>query len=144
MPMLLSDNRDFFFHPTIQASLTLFVHIMHHDTKTVLVKNTSERPLRILRCQNLCNIVDICYNNGFLADAKFDFNSATVLPLIVLFFEHELFYTLTFVDLSMETRLDNGVKVYRKKHAVALLAQLIAKYLSIWELKGFVQILLDC
>ena len=40
----------------------------------------------------------------------------------------------------MITTLENGVRVYRDKHAVTLLAQLIAKYLSIWESKSFVQI----
>ncbi len=48
MPVPLPDNRDFLFYPIAQASLTLFAHIMHHDTKRVLVKNTSKRPLRIL------------------------------------------------------------------------------------------------
>ena len=100
----------------------LFAHIMYHDTKKVLVRNTCKWQLRISCRQKLGHIVDICYNNCFLADAKSAFNSATVPPQTVPFFEHELFCIPTSTDPSMETRLDNGVRVYRDKHAVALLA----------------------
>lgn len=41
----------------------------------------------------------------------------------------------------MEMRLNNRVRVYRDKHTVTPLAQLVAKYPSIWESEGFVQIL---
>lgn len=41
----------------------------------------------------------------------------------------------------METRLDNGVRVYRDKHAVTLLVQLVTDYPSFWKFKGFVHIL---
>ena len=144
LPVPLPDDRDFLFHPIAQANLTLFAHIMYHDTKKVLVRNTSDRPLRISRCQRLGHIVDICYDNCFLADAKSAFNSATVPPQTAPFFEHELCCTPTSTDPSMETRLDNGVRVYGDEHAVALLAQLVAKYPSIWESEGFVQILPKC
>lgn len=40
----------------------------------------------------------------------------------------------------METKLHNGVRVYRDTHAVAQLAQLVDEYSSIWESEGFVQI----
>ena len=63
---------------------------MHHDTKKVLVRNTSDRPLRILHRQKLGHVVDIWYNNCFLADVESAFNSATVLSQAALFFEHEL------------------------------------------------------
>ena len=43
----------------------------------------------------------------------------------------------------METILDNGVRVYGNKHAVTLLAELVAKYPSIWESEGFVRIPLE-
>lgn len=141
VPMPLSDDRDFLFYPIAQASLTLFAHIMHHDIKKVLVTNISKRLLRIFRCQKLGHIVDICYDNYFLADAKSAFNSATVLPQTASFFEHELSRIPTPANPSMETKLDNGMRVYRDKHVVVLLAQLVAKYLSIWKSEGFVQIL---
>ena len=140
LPVPLPDDRDFLFHSTAQANLTLFTHIMHHDIKKVLVKNTSDRPLRISRRQRPGHIVDICYDNCFLTNAKSAFNSVVVTLQTTLFFEHKLFYTPTLTDPSMETRLDNGVRVYGDKHAVALLAQLVAEYLSIWESESFIQI----
>ena len=78
LPVPLPDNRDFLFHPTAQANLMLFAHIMHHDTKKVLVRNTSDRPLRISRHQGLGHVVDIRYDNYFLADTKTAFDSATI------------------------------------------------------------------
>ena len=80
LPVPLLDNRDFLFHPTAQPNLTLFMHIIHHDTKKVLVRNTSNHPLRISRCQKLGHVVDIWYDNCFLADAEFAFHSATTPP----------------------------------------------------------------
>ena len=136
----LSDDRDFLFHPTAQANLTLFAYIMHHDTKKVLVRNTSNWPLRILRHQRLGHVVDIRYDNCFLADTKTAFDSATIPPQTAPFFKHGLSCTPTPTDPFMVTTLENGVRVYGDKHAVALLAQLVAEYSSNWESEGFVQI----
>ncbi len=113
---------------------------MHHDTRKILVRNSSDRPLRISRCQKLGHVVDIRYDNCFLANIESAFNSATVPPQTAPFFEHELFWASTPTDPSMETTLNNGVRVYEDEHAVTLLSQLVAKYLSIWESKGFVRI----
>lgn len=104
---------------------------MHYDTKKVLVRNTSDRLLRILRHQKLGHIVDLWYDNCFLADIKSAFNSATVSLQTAPFFEHKLFWASTPTDPSMETTLDNEVRVYRDKHTVTLLSQLVAKYPSI-------------
>lgn len=91
---------------------------MHHDTKKVLVRNTSDRPLRISRCQKLGHVVNIRYNNCFLADVESAFNSATVPPQTAPFFEHEL----SWVPTPIETTLDNGMRVYGDEHAVTLLS----------------------
>ncbi len=104
---------------------------MHYDIKKILVRNTSEWPLRISRRQRLGHIVDIHYNNCFLTDIKSAFNSATVLPQTVPFFEHEHSYIPTLTDPSIKTKLDNGVRMYGDKHIVAQLAQLVAEYSSI-------------
>lgn len=66
----LPDDRDFLFHPATQTNLTLYTHIVDHETTKVLVRNTSDRPLRISRQQKLGHIVDIHYDNCFLVDAK--------------------------------------------------------------------------
>lgn len=131
LPMPLPDDWDFLFYTTAQTNLTLFAHIIHHETTKVLIRNTSDRPLRILRCQRLGHVVDIRYDNCFLADAEPAFNLATVPPKAAPFFEHELSCTPTPTDPAMETRLKNGMRVYGDEHAVTLLAQLIVKYPSI-------------
>lgn len=70
LPVPLPDNRDFLFHPATQTNLTLYTHIVDHETSKVLVRNTSNRPLRISCRQKLGHIVDIRYDNCFLADAN--------------------------------------------------------------------------
>lgn len=140
LPVHLSDNRDFLFYLTTQANLMLFAYIIHYDTKKVLVRITSDRPFRILRCQRLAHIVDIRYDNCFLADPKTAFNFTTLSPQTAPFFEHDSSCTQTPTNPSMVTTLDNGIRVYGDKYAVMLLAQLVAKYPSIWEFKSFVQI----
>ena len=141
LPIILPDDRDFLFHPTAQTNLTLFAHIIHHHTTKVLVRNMSDQPLRILRHQRLSHVDDIRYNNCFLADAKAALNSATVPPLTAPFFKYKPFCAPIPTDPSMERTLDNGVKVYRDKHAATLLARLIAEFPTIWKSQGFVQIL---
>ena len=59
LPVPLPNNRDFLFHPTAQLTLTLFAHIMHHDIKKILVRNTFDRLLRISRRQKMGHVVDI-------------------------------------------------------------------------------------
>lgn len=44
----LPDDRNFFSHPTIQANLTLYNHIVDHETSKILVKNPSDRSVCIL------------------------------------------------------------------------------------------------
>lgn len=55
----LLDNKDFLFHSIAQPNLIIFAYIMHHDTKKILIRNTSNHPLRISHCQKLGYIVDI-------------------------------------------------------------------------------------
>lgn len=110
------------FHPIAQANLTLFAHIIYYNTTKVLVWNISDQSLHISCHQKLDYIVDIYYNNYFLADAKAAFNLTTILFLTILFFEHKSFYTPTTTDLSMEKIRDNEVKVYEDKYVATLLA----------------------
>ena len=85
LPVPFLDNKDFLFHLTAELNLMLFVYIIHHDTKKVLVRNTSDRPLRTLRYQRLGHIVGICYNNCFLADAGSAFDTIAVSSWIMPF-----------------------------------------------------------
>ena len=125
VPLLLiplPDDKGFLFHPTAQPSLTLFAHIMHHDTKKILVRNTSNRLLQISRRQKMGHVVDIWYDNCFFADTKSAFHLATVPPQTAPFFEHKLCCTPTPTNPSIKTTLDNGVRVYGDNHEVTLLA----------------------
>lgn len=85
---------------------------MHHKTTQVLVMNISNQPLYILHCQKLGYVLDIYYNNYFLANAKSSLNSVTFSPKTLQFFEYESFYIPISTNPFIETRLDNGVKVY--------------------------------
>lgn len=68
--ILFPDNKDFLFHPVVQANLTLFAHFINHKTTKVLIKNTSDRPLRISCWQRLGHAVNIHYNNCFFTEAE--------------------------------------------------------------------------
>lgn len=100
----------------------LFAYIIHYNTKKLLVRNIFDRLLRILHCQRLEHIVDICYNNCFFANANFAFDAIAVISQTTPFFKHKLFCIPTPTNPSIETRLDNRARVYRNKHAVTLLA----------------------
>lgn len=85
-------------------------------------------------------MIDIRYNNSFLVDAKSAFNSVIVFPQTASFFDHKPFYIPIPTNLSIEMRLDNRVRIYKDKHIITLLAQLVIKYLFIWKSESFVQI----
>lgn len=80
LPVPLPDDWDFLFYPTPQPSLTLFAHIMHYETKKILVRNTFDRPFRISRCQRIGHVINIWYNNCFFGDVKSTFYLVTVPP----------------------------------------------------------------
>ena len=63
VPLPLPDDRDFLFHPATQPNLTLFTHIVEHQTSKVLVRNASNKTLRIPRRHKLGYLIDIAYNN---------------------------------------------------------------------------------
>lgn len=77
--VLLPDNWDFLFHPIIQANLTLYSYIVDHETSKVLVKNTSDQPLRIFWRHKRGHPLDIAYDNYFLVDTQLA-HDLTVFP----------------------------------------------------------------
>lgn len=127
----LPDDRDFLFHPTAQANLTLYTHILDHETSKILVRNTSDRPLRIPRRHKLGHLLDIAYENCFLANTAHD--SAAIPSFSHLFSGLSARISLPPADSSMETVLENGIKVYGDDTIVKQIADLVAKYPSIWE-----------
>ena len=141
VPVSMPDNRDILFHPTTQANLTLYAHIVDHTTTKILVSNTSNRPLFVPRYQKLGDIFDICYENCFLTDAQATFDSTAFRLKATSFFDLHAGISLAPTDTAMETQLNNGVRVYGDKAAVREIFELVTQYPSIWESEGFVQIL---
>ena len=130
-PVSLPNDRDFLFHPITQANLTLYAHIVNHTTIKILVSNTSDRSLRIPWHQKLGHIVDICYENCFLADAQATFDSAAFPPRAQPFFDLHAGVALAPTNTLIETQLDNGVRVYGDEAAVRKISKLVAQYPSI-------------
>lgn len=64
--------------------------MIYYDTKKIFVRNISDCLLRISHYQKLGHVVDIWYNNCFLADIKSAFNSAIIPTQIAPFFKYEL------------------------------------------------------
>lgn len=141
IPVFLPSNCDFLFHPIIQANLILYAYIFDYTTTKILVSNTFDYPLYIPRHQKLGHIIDICYENYFSADTQATFNFATFPPRAQPFFDLHAGIILALTDTLMETQLDNNMRVYGDKVVVRKISELIVQYLSIWEFKGFVQIL---
>lgn len=139
-PNFLPDNCNFFFHPTIQANLILYVHIINYRITKILVINTFNSLLHIPKHQKLGHIVDICYKNCILGDVQIPFNSLAFLSKAQLFFNLHagIRLALTDMDTSIEIQLNNGMKIYRDKVAFQEILELVAQYLSIWKFKSFV------
>lgn len=106
----------------------------------VLIRNTFNHALCISCCQKLGYIVDIYYKNCFLANTRLSLHLAIFFLKPLPFFEYKPFCILIPTNLSIETRLDNRIKIYKNKYVVILLAQLVVEYRSILESKGFVYI----
>ena len=112
VPLPLLNDQDFLFHPSAQINLTLFTHLVDHQTSKVLVRNTSSHTLHIPRCYKLGHLIDIAYENYFLADTHFISDAATSPPSSQYLSSHDASSSLLPTDSSLETVLSNGVRVY--------------------------------
>ena len=140
VPVSVPDDRDFLFHPTAQPNLTLFTHIVDHQTSKVLVRNASDQPLRIPHRHKLGHLIDIAYDNCFFTEDQAAIDSATFPPSSQSMSDLSARPPLCQTDSSLETVLDNGVKVYGDATAVEQIAELVVEYPTIWESQGFVRI----
>lgn len=129
----LPDDRNFLFHPTPQANLTLYSHIMDYETTKILVRNASDRPLRIPRWHKLGHLLDMAYENCFLIDTQSTYDATSVPPSSHSFSNLSAGPTLPPTDTSMETVLENGIKVFRDASIVKQISDLVAEYPFIWE-----------
>lgn len=67
--VFLLNDRNFMFYLTTQVNLTLYIYIVDYTTTKIFVSNTSHCLLHILRHWKFGYIIDIYYNNYFLADS---------------------------------------------------------------------------
>lgn len=138
VPLPLPDDRDFLFHPATQANLTLFTHLIDHETSKVLVRNDSSQTIRVLHGHRLGHVVDIAYKNCFLTDAYSIRDAATSPPSSQHLPNPDPSSFFLPSDTFLETILSNGVKVYGDATAVRQIAELVAEYPTIWESQSFV------
>lgn len=133
VPLALPDNRDFLFYPATQANLTLFTHLVDHETSKVLVRNNSNQTIQVLRRHRLDHIVNIAYENCFLTDAYSVRDAGTFKPSSQHLHKPDAVSSLLPSNSSLETVLSNGIKVYGDVTAVRQIADLVAEYPTIWE-----------
>lgn len=131
--VLLPDNQDFLFHPTIQANFMLYSLCVNHETSKVLIKNASDRPLCIPRCHKLGHLFNISYNNCFLVNTQLAYDLAAFPPTSQTFSDPSVIPLPSLINSSIETVLDNGIKVYGDMAVVKQISELLLQYLSIWE-----------
>lgn len=137
-PILFFDSRNFGFCSITQVNLTLSAYIINYKTTNILIKNIFNRSLRIFYGQKLDHTVNIYYNNCFFAKTKFMLQAIVFSLKATSFFKHQPCCKSTCNNLSIETKLDNSIKVYKDKQTVILLAQFMAKYLFIKKFEEFV------
>ena len=104
------------------------------------MKNTSNKSLHILRRHKLGHLIDIAYDNCFLTNTQSVLDATISLPSSYQPPSCTDDSPFLATDPSIEMVLDNGVKIYGKPAAIKQIANLVAEYPTIWELKGFVQI----
>ena len=131
VPVSVSDDRDFLFHLATQPNLILFTYIINHHTSKILVRITSDQPLRIPRWHKLGHLIDIAYNNCFFMDERAAINSTTFSLSSQSLSDFSVVLSLCQTDSLLETMLDNGVKVYGDTIAVKQIAELVAEYPTI-------------
>ena len=131
----LPDDRDFLFKPTPHSHLTLFLHILNYSIHRVLVHNALHRPILLPRRQRLGMLTEIPYNNCF--QVTLDLELAEHPPVTP---NHQAGIRVPTLEPGLETRLANGIRVYREPLAVQQISDLVEEFPSIWELSGFVQI----
>lgn len=81
------NNHNFMFHPINQAKLILYTYIFNHITSKFLFSHIFDCLLLISRYQKLGHIIDIYFENSFLANAQTIFNFVALSPKPQIFFD---------------------------------------------------------
>lgn len=136
--LLLPNNSDFLFHPTTQINLMLFTYIIDYQTSKVLVRNTSNHILHFLHCYKVSYLIDIIYDNYFLINAHSCFDSATSPPSLQQLPGHSANPPLLPINSSLETILNNRIRLYRNIASIRQIAKLMVEYPIILKSQDFV------
>ena len=134
----LPADRDFFFQPVQQPHLTLFAHLISHDTKKVLLRNDSPNAVLTPRKHRLGTVTEVIYENCF--PAVLNPETAEVPPRFTSDHFNRLAIAISSVNPSLKTKLANGVMIYGDKQDVQRIAVLVDGFPTIWDSSGFVDI----
>lgn len=138
--ILLSDNQDFFFHPTLQANMTFYSPIIDYKSSKILVKNAFNRSHCVFRQNKLDQELDMAYKSCFLINIHLAFDAPIVSPFLHSFSNLSTWPTLLPMGSLMEIVFKNGIKIYKDASVVRQIFILVAKCASILESQSFVQI----
>ena len=127
----LPDNQDFLFYSTPQAILTFYSYVMDYETSKILIRNPSDRSLHVPRRHKLGHLLEMAYKNCFFINTQSAYDAASVPPSSHSFLDLSAGSTLPPVDASMETVLNNGIRVFGDASVVKQISDLVAEYLSI-------------
>lgn len=111
--------------------MTFYSHIVNYKTLKILIKNAFDQPLYILRWYKLDYLPDMTYDNYFLMDTWFAYDTAVIPPSSHFFSNLNVGPTLLPTNFLIETVLDNGIRVYRDVGIVNQISDLVTEYPSI-------------
>ena len=112
-----------------QPHFTLFAHLISYDTKEMLVRNGFPNAVLIFRKHKLGTVTEVMYENCFYE--VLDPEAAEVSPRLTSDHFNRRAVAISSVDLSLETKLPNGVMIYGDKQAVQKIAVLLDEFPTI-------------
>ncbi|KAL3428067.1 hypothetical protein PVAG01_01576 [Phlyctema vagabunda] len=145
-------DRDFLFEPDDVDVVTLYSTIVDDSTSTMLVKNTSDKPVQLQRNMRIGRLYEMEDEHGLTATA---FAGSSIEPEdIVAMSEkpprqmspywfvkalsalHNTEAELPVVPKDNENLLPNGVTVYGEQPALNKLSRIVAEFPKLWEDSG--------
>ena len=124
----LPDSRDFLFSRAPQHHLTLYSHLLDHNSTKVLVRNEAGRAIKIPLHHRLGYVTELPYESCFATLA--DLDVASTPPT-----SSTIFHDCNGISIpparEMETELANGIKIYRDREAVDAITRLVNDYPTI-------------
>ncbi len=136
--LTLQNDQNFFFATALKADLTLYCHLVNYTTCNIFIRNTTHQSLQVPNNHRLVAITEIRYKDLFQTDLGP--TSAALTPKRLSLHEARTGVKVSVFGLSLETTLDNGVKIYGEPNTVEQLYKLVKSFPSIWGSSRFVKI----